>query len=71
MTFQGSYDNNMFANIFDSEGTELTYIIAADRWVVADPTDFAGCPYFKVRLGTSSSPVEQSAKILAVIAQSL
>jgi hypothetical protein len=71
MTFQGSYDDVTYANIYDSEGTELTYTVAINRWVVADPTDFAGCPYFKVRLGTSSSAVEQSAKTIAVIAQAL
>jgi hypothetical protein len=42
-----------------------------DRWVVADPADFAGCSYIKVRFGTAAVAVAQSAKTMAVIAQDL
>jgi hypothetical protein len=66
MTFQGSADGTNWANIYTRAGVELTYTIAADRWVVVDPADFVGADYLKIRYGTAASGVVQSAKTMTV-----
>lgn len=72
LTFQGSRDGVTFRNMYDNAGTELTYTVAANRWVIADPTDFAAVSYIKVRAGTAGSPTAQAAGcVIGVITQAL
>lgn len=61
LTFQASYDNSTFADVYQDDGTELTVTAAASRFIVLDPVQFLGIRAIKVRSGTSGSPVNQGA----------
>lgn len=64
LTFQASYDNSTFANVYDDTGTELTITVAASRFVILDPVKFLGIRAIKVRSGTSGAAVNQGAERL-------
>jgi hypothetical protein len=60
LTFQGSYDNVTYFNIWNG-AAELAYAaVAASTWVMFDPAIFLGIPYIKVRSGTGASAVNQT-----------
>jgi hypothetical protein len=61
LTFQGSYDGNTWDNVYDDSGTEVTVTAAASRYIILDPSVFAGIEYLKIRSGTSGSAVNQGA----------
>lgn len=61
ITFQCSYDNSTFTDLYDQYGTEYSVTAAASRSVILTPADFTGCRYMKVRSGTASVPVAQTA----------
>lgn len=64
LTFQGSHDNITFYNVYDGlggTGNELVERAAASRYIITDPDDFKGMHYIKVRSGTGTSPVNQTA----------
>ena len=73
LTFQASADGVTYSNVHESDGDELTYTVAASRFVrVADMLDFAGVRYLKVRTGTSGAATAQAAGcVIKVIAQVL
>lgn len=60
LTFQGSYDDTNFFNVWNG-ASELSYAaVTASIFVVFDPAIFLGIPYIKVRSGTSASAVNQT-----------
>jgi hypothetical protein len=61
LTFQASVDNSTYWNVYDADDAEVTVQAAEDRHIILDPADFAGCPYLKVRSGTSGAAVNQGA----------
>lgn len=61
LTFQGSFDGNTFANVYDEVGTEVTVVAAASRFIILDPAKFMGLQKLKVRSGTSGAAVNQTA----------
>lgn len=62
LTFQASADGAVYANLFDSTGTEVTVNAAASEYIVfAVPATWLGIRYLKVRSGTSGTPVNQAA----------
>lgn len=62
LTFQGSTDGVTYANLFDSNGTEITATVAASQFVVmATPPQWIGLRYLKIRSGTSGTAVNQAA----------
>lgn len=72
LTFQAKRPGGSFRNMYDDAGTELTYTVAADRWVRAEPLDFAGVSEIKVRTGTAGAPTAQAAGcVIGVITQVL
>ena len=56
LTFQASYDNVTWNNVYESTGAEKTISVAASRRIVLSPADFYGIRYIKIRGGTSASP---------------
>lgn len=56
ITFQASYDNVTFSNVYDEQGIEKEIFSVANSYVVVTPTTFSGIRYLKVRTGTSASP---------------
>ena len=67
ITLQGSIDGVTFYDVHDSAGNEVTITAAASQFILigdetAIPTEvFRAMLYFKIRSGTSGSPVNQVA----------
>lgn len=61
LTFQVSIDGTNYYNLYDDGGNEVLVDAAVDRYVALPPTLFAGVLQFKVRSGTSGTPVNQGA----------
>lgn len=62
LTFQAySANTTTLVNCYLSDGTELSCNAAASRWIIVKQTDFAGIQKFKIRSGTSTTPVNQEA----------
>lgn len=59
MTFQASIDGVTFYPVYDKAGSEVTYTVASDRYVKAEPSDFLGVCFLKIRSGTFSSGSNQ------------
>jgi hypothetical protein len=69
LTYQCSYDNETFADLYDDAGTEVTTTVAASRYIALEPATFAGCEFLKVRSGTAASPTaEGAARSIQVLA---
>ena len=56
ITFQSSFDNVTWNNVFTSVGSEVSVVTAASRRIVLSPPDFYGIRYIRVRGGTAASP---------------
>lgn len=69
MTFQGSYDGTNYFDLYDETGTEISFTVAASRYVlISSPIKFLGLKKLKVRSGTSGSAVNQGAdRVIGVI----
>ncbi len=61
LTFQTSGDGSTFMNLYDENGSEVTVTAAVSRRIRLEPSQWAGIAEIKVRSGTSSSAVTQSA----------
>ncbi len=62
LTFQASMDNGLtFKDIYDAQGTEYKVTAAGGRYIILDPVLFGNINCFKVRSGTSGTPVTQAA----------
>lgn len=61
LTFQAGGVSGSLNDMYTSTGSELSYTVAASRFVVVDPADFAGAAFLKIRTGTSASPTSQGA----------
>ena len=66
LTFQASYDNVTYFNVF---GDAAEYAVASaaasvNNFVAVDRTKFASVRFIKVRSGTSGTPVNQGAQRL-------
>jgi hypothetical protein len=69
LTFQGSHDDTTYGNIYDATtGAEYSITVAAAVAVGIPPTSpLLGWRYLKVRSGTASVPVNQTASRALVI----
>lgn len=69
ITFQISYDNSTFYNLYKEDGTEYALTSpAASTAIALTPGYFAGANYLKIRSGTSGTPVNQGAdRIMTVL----
>jgi hypothetical protein len=61
LTFQASYDNATWNDLYDSYGVEYTVTAAASRSIILPIADFLGIRYIKIRSGTAATPVNQGA----------
>jgi hypothetical protein len=69
LTFQASCDVAANAgNVYDKDGLELNFKVAAGNFITFDPSYFAGVRYIKARSGTSITPVNQTATRSIVLA---
>lgn len=60
LTFQGSFDGTTYYNLYDEGGNEVTFTVAASRYVIiSTPAKFLGLKKLKIRSGTSGSAVNQ------------
>jgi hypothetical protein len=55
MTFQGSVDGTNYFDLYDSSGTQLSITIAASRFILLVPADFAAVRYLKLVSGSSEA----------------
>jgi len=62
LTFSVSVDGSTYNNLYDDGGNEVTVQADVDRFITLPPALFAGFVDFKVRSGTSGSPVNQGAE---------
>lgn len=71
LTFQASIDATNFFDVYDDSGNVLTMQAAANRFIViASPLAYLGIQRIKVRSGTPSVAVNQTAeRILKLIPQ--
>lgn len=58
--------------MFDSNGTEITIVAAANEYLQLSPAVFAGVRFVKIRSGTNGTPVTQGAdRVLTVVGRSI
>lgn len=63
LTFQGSYDGTTFGNVKGTDGTEVSWTVAAGEVIRAFHYEaFWGLRHLKVRSGTAGTPVNQTAE---------
>ena len=55
VTFQASADGTTYYPIYGTDGNQISYTIAASRYVPLDPSVFAGVAFLKLVLGTQST----------------
>jgi hypothetical protein len=60
LTFQASEDGSTYNNMYDDLGNEYTVTAAASRYIVLDPSKFAGVRWIKARSGTATTAVNQT-----------
>lgn len=72
LTFQGSIDGVTYANIYDTDGVQLTVAADASRMIQIAPGMWMGVNYLKIRSGTSGAPVVQTgARSIVVVSSDL
>lgn len=59
LTFAVSVDGSTYNDMYDDLGTEVAVSADASRFIALPPTLFASVVQFKVRSGTSGTPVNQ------------
>jgi hypothetical protein len=70
LTFQSSYDNATWNNVYDASGAEKIVAVGVSRRVIIQPNEFFGIRYLKVRGGTSGTPTVVAAdRTLQLIAE--
>lgn len=61
LTFQVSIDGATYTDVYDSFGSEITVTVGgASRFVNLIPQEWAGFRHFKIRSGTTGTPVNQA-----------
>lgn len=53
--------NSSHLDVYDEAGSEVTFVVAASRYVTLNPTPLRGLQKVKLRSGTTGTPVAQSA----------
>lgn len=63
LTFQMSLDaGETWINLYDQNGVEVIAVAKGGTYVSLDPVQFAPIQYLRVRSGSSSAPVAQTAE---------
>ena len=60
MTFQSSSDGNLYNDLYDAHGNEITMIAKPDRTIIIAATWARSLGWLKFRSGTRQYPVEQT-----------
>jgi hypothetical protein len=61
LTFSVSFDGATYQNLYDDLGSEVTVVAATgDRVIRLMPSEWWAAPFFKLRSGTSGTPVNQA-----------
>ena len=60
MTFQVSEDNVTYRDLYDQNGVERNFTVAASRGVILKPSEWVSIRYVKVRSGTAGVTVNQN-----------
>jgi hypothetical protein len=53
VTFKGSLDGVTYNDLYNTDGTALSVTVAADRFILIVPSDFAAVRYLKLVSGSS------------------
>lgn len=61
LTFQVSYDGTTWDDLYDENGTEVSYTLVAGKSMRLPISDWLGVRHLKLRSGTSTVPVNQAA----------
>ena len=61
LTMQAAVDETTYNDVYQDDGTELTFQADASRWIAIDPKYTLGIQDFKLRSGTTATPVNQGA----------
>lgn len=67
ITFQGSFDNSTFYDMYDTTGAEIDYQVAASRFIVVNSALWLAPRFVKVRSGTTGTPVVQAAQRIVTL----
>jgi len=63
LTFQMSLDaGETWINLYDQNGVEVTVVANGSTYVSLDPVTFSPIQYLRVRSGSSTTPVAQTAE---------
>jgi hypothetical protein len=60
ITFRVGLSLTGLADLVSTDGTEVSYPVAAGKAFLVNPLDWAGARYLQIRSGTSASPVVQT-----------
>ena len=61
ITFRASINGTAWFDLYDAAGNEVTLSVAPSRYIQIDPRRFVGIRYLRIRSGTGSAPVNQTA----------
>jgi len=61
ITFQAAFNDSAAYDLFDAQGSEVSVAAKADGWFALDPKLFCGFSTFRLRSGTTGTPVVQLA----------
>jgi hypothetical protein len=59
LTFQVSSDGNLYNDLFDSDGDEITLVAKPNRGIIVPATWARSIAFIKFRSGTRDHPVDQ------------
>lgn len=63
ITFQSSHNDGTYQALYNSSNTQLSITIGTSRTYNINPSDFAGCRYFKVVSGSA----EGAARVIGIV----
>jgi len=61
LTFQASYDNVTFVDMYSLDGAELSVVAGASLYLPINYQNFMGVNFIKIRSGASAAAVNQGA----------
>lgn len=68
LTLRASADGQNFADVFNIAGTEVSYTVAAGRYIPIEAGTLSGMQSLILRSGTTATPVNQTAnRVIGVV----
>lgn len=62
-TLKASYDGNTYSDVYNAEGTQLSVLCSASRWIAIVPADLAGVAFLKL-VSNASEGADTDIKII-------